>query len=219
MADWNELLPATRAALESIVSAKAALDSSELAMVNNLSVVLNKIRLLEEKAAYIDSTNFEILSQLVLIENKIVSLTASFIEISAVRATGSTPGEATRITDAEYQKRYIDALASYQNGQYDQAIRRFSDLVSVNPGHNLADNAQYWIGESYYATKNFRRAIGEFEKVLVYSNSNKDDDAQYKLALCYWNVGNHEKARTEFQRLLDRFQNSEFAPKARRFIQ
>ncbi len=74
----TEALPALRSSLEATVKAKSAMDSSELAFVNQMSLLMNKIRLLEDKAAYIDSTNFEILSQLVLIENKIVSLTSSF---------------------------------------------------------------------------------------------------------------------------------------------
>ncbi|MQY63401.1 MAG: hypothetical protein GH143_03730, partial [Calditrichaeota bacterium] len=43
------VVPELRASLESAVKAKAAMDSSELTLVNQLSLIMNKIRLLEEK--------------------------------------------------------------------------------------------------------------------------------------------------------------------------
>lgn len=212
------VLPQLRASLESAVKAKAAMDSSELVLVNQLSMIMNKIRLLEDKAAYIDSTNFEILSQLVLIENKIVSLTSSFNDIMAARQTESSPPSAA-LTDEEFRRRYIEALTTYQNGQYREAIDKFSELVSDGAHHELADNSQYWLAECYYAMKNFKRAITEFERVFNYSDSDKGDDARYKIALSYWNVGSHDRARIEFQKLLDEYPGSDLGDKARRYIQ
>jgi len=211
-------MPALRQSLESAVKAKAAMDSSELTLVNQLSMIMNKIRLLEDKASYIDSTNFEILSQLVLLENKIVSLTSSFNDIMAARqAEASAPSLA--LTDEEFRRRYIEALTAYQNGQYREAIDKFTALVRDNSDHELADNSQYWLAECSYATKNFKQAIAEFERVFNYPASDKGDDARYKIALCYWNVGSHDRARIEFQKLLDEYPGSDLNEKARRYLQ
>ncbi len=212
------VVPELRASLESAVKAKAAMDSSELTLVNQLSLIMNKIRLLEDKAAYIDSTNFEILSQLVLLENKIVSLTGSFNDIMAARETESSP-PSTALTDEEFRRRYIQALTAYQNGQYREAEDRFAELVSGGSQHELADNSQYWLAECFYARKNFKRAIAEFERVFNYPASDKGDDAQYKIALSYWNVGSHDRARIEFQKLLDEYPDTDLGNKARRFLQ
>ncbi|UCD37018.1 MAG: tetratricopeptide repeat protein, partial [Fidelibacterota bacterium] len=180
----NEVLPELRASLASAVEAKASMDSSELALVNRLSLIMNKIRLLEDKAAYIDSTNFEILSQLVLIENKIVSLTSSFNDIMAARQPETRPPTAA-MTDEEFRRSYIDALSAYQNGQYSQAADKFAELIKDGSQHELADNSQYWLAECYYARRNFKRAISEFERVFNYPSSDKGDDARYKIALSY----------------------------------
>lgn len=212
------VVPELRASLESAVKAKAAMDSSELTLVNQLSLIINKIRLLEDKAAYIDSTNFEILSQLVLLENKIVSLTGSFSDIMAAREAESSP-PSTALTDEEFRRRYIQALTAYQNGQYREAEDRFAELVSGRSQHELADNSQYWLAECFYATKNFKRAIAEFERVFNYPASDKGDDARYKIALSYWNVGSHDRARIEFQKLLDEYPDTDLGNKARRFLQ
>ncbi len=214
----TEVVPELKASLESAVKAKAAMDSSELTLISQLSLIMNKIRLLEDKAAYIDSTNFEILSQLVLLENKIVSLTSSFNDIMAVRQAESQP-PSTALTDEEFRRRYIEALTAYQNGQYRDAVDRFTDLLSGGSQHELEDNAQYWLAECFYAIKNFKRAITEFERVFNYPTSDKGDDARYKIALSYWNVGSHDRARIEFRKLLDEYPNTDLGDKARRFLQ
>lgn len=216
--DITAVVPELRASLESAVKAKTSMDSSELALVNQLSLMMNKIRLLEDKASYIDSTNFEILSQLVLIENKIVSLTSSFNDIMAARqAESSSP--ATSLTDEEFRRSYIEALTAYQNGQYAQASDLFVELVKTGGQHELTDNSQYWLAECFYARKNFKRAISEFERIFNYPASDKADDARYKIGLSYWNAGSHDRARIEFQRLLDEFPNSDLGEKARRYLQ
>jgi TolA-binding protein len=215
--DITAVVPELRASLESAVKAKTSMDSSELALVNQLSLMMNKIRLLEDKASYIDSTNFEILSQLVLIENKIVSLTSSFNDIMAARQTEASP-PATSLTDEDFRRRYVEALTAYQNGQYDQAGDQFMELMKSGDQHELTDNSQYWLAECFYARKNFKRAISEFERIFNYPASDKGDDARYKIALCYWNVGSHDRARIEFQKLLDDYPNSDLVEKARRYL-
>jgi TolA-binding protein len=216
--DYNRVIPDLRASLQSAVQAKSSMDSSELALVNRLSLIMNKIRLLEDKAAYIDSTNFEILSQLVLLENKIISLTSSFNDIMAARQSEAVPPP-TAMTDEDFRKQYIAALTTYQNGNYRVGTDQFTELVNNGGQHELADNAQYWLAECYYAMKNFKRAIAEFEHIFNYANSDKADDARYKIALSYWNVGSHDRARVEYRKLLDEYPDSELTDKARRFFQ
>ena len=45
-------------------------------------------------------------------------------------------------------------------------------------------------------SKDYKRAIIEFEKVFTFVNTNKNDDAQYKIALAHQSIGNIDKART-----------------------
>lgn len=216
--DLTGALPQLKSSLQSALTAKSAMDSSELAFVNQMSLMMNKIRLLEDKAAYIDSTNFEILSQLVLIENKIVSLTSSFNDIMAARqGAAATPSPV--LSDEAFRQRYVAALTTYQNGQYTEAAQKFIDLIRTGTQHELADNSQYWLAECYYASKNYKRAISEFERVFTFHGSDKGDDARYKIALSYWNVGSQERARIEFRKLLDEYPNSELDEKARRYLQ
>ena len=215
---FSTVVPDLRRAVGETVSTRAAMDSAGLALVNQLSLVLNKISLLEDKAGYIDSTNFEILTQLVLVENKIVSLATSFNDVMAARQPGRSMSS-DKMTDDEFRGRYIKALTSYQNGQYKFAREQFTELTQIGMDHELADNAQYWLAECYYSTRNFKRAIDEFEKVMPYRGTDKADDAQYKIGLSYWSAGDYVLAKSAMEKLLADYPETSLADQARRYLQ
>lgn len=209
------LLPDLKEALKTTAEGKEQSDSVAILLINRINTLQNKIRILEDKAAYIDSTNFEILAQLVMIENKVVTLTNSFTEMYNLKNEPMPTGQRKQLSPEEYKNRYIQSLTNYQNGNYDGAIAGFSELVLADPMHELADNSQYWLAECYYSQKNYKRSIVEFEKVFTFPGTDKDDDAQLKLGLAYQSMGNIEKAREEYQRLLDYFPGSEYYTKAK----
>ncbi len=90
--------------------------------------------------------------------------------------------------------------------------------MATDTHHSLADNAQYWIGECYFALGDYRAAILAFEKVFTFKQSNKNDYAQYKLGLCYYKLGDKKRARQEFQNLLDNYPDSPLVEKARKYL-
>ncbi len=212
------LLPELRNALKATVMAKKQTDSIAIILVNRINTIQNKIRILEDKAEYTDSTNFEVLSQLVMIENKIVTLTNSFTEMYNLKAESTPTPQQIKISAIEYKKLYLENLGHYQNADFEKAINGFSNLIMSDPTHELADNCQYWLAECYYSSKNFKRAIAEFEKVFSFQGTDKDDDAQLKLALAYQSMGDLENAVAEYSRLMDYFPGSEYYQRAKEAI-
>ena len=192
--------------------------SFEKEITNTLIKVQNKIHILEDRTFYTDSLYFEIVNDLVMIENKIESLISSYkemIEISGNKKTRVIP----KITDEEYQAKYIESLSNYQNAEWNLGLDGFKFLIEVDSNHDLADNCQYWIGEVYYSLKDFRRSIKEFEKVFTFPGTNKSDDAQFKLGLCYVNIGQVDKAKQEFESLLEFYPNSEYYKRSQEYLQ
>ena len=59
---------------------------------------------------------------------------------------------------------YLKAFADYAAGRYQPAIEGFSAFVDSYPGNDYAGNAQYWLGECYYALQDYQQAVREFEK-------------------------------------------------------
>jgi len=109
-----------------------------------------------------------------------------------------------------YKIKYQNALQAFDSSRYNDALASFQKLINSNPNNDLADNSQYWIGESYYGLKDYERALLEFEKVFTFPNNNKMDDAQIKLGICYLKLKNLVKAKEEFNRLIQIFPDSEY---------
>ena len=208
------LLPELMAAFKQAVKSKTQQDSITLVIMKRINTLSNKIAMLDNQARFMDSTALEIYNKLVMVENKIVTLTSSYNEMAKLKS-GMPVSSEPKFNAAKYKQTYMESLGYFQNEEYDDAIVGFTDLVSSDATNELADNSQYWLAECYYSQKNFKRAIGEFEKVFNFAGTDKDDDAQLKLGLAYQSMGNLEKAREEFQRLIDYFPGSEYYPKAK----
>ena len=192
-------------------------DDTQVDVISTMIRLKNKIKILEDRAFYTDSLYFEIVNDLVQIENKIVSLTTSYKEMIQLKTTGSIK-ELPSISDEEYTARYIESLSFYQNGEWNKSLDGFTYLIAVNSSHDLADNCQYWVGEVYYGLKDYKRSISEFEKVFSFPGTNKADDAQYKLGLCYLNINNNTRALEEFTKVIDYYSNSEYYNKVKQYI-
>ena len=191
--------------------------SFEKEVTNTLIKIQKKIQILEDRTFYTDSLYFEIVNDLVMIENKITSLISSYKEMSEITGKKKTR-IIPKITNAEYQAKYIESLSNYQNGEWNLSLDGFKFLIQADSNHELADNCQYWIGEIYYSQKDFRRSINEFEKVFTFPGTNKSDDAQFKLGLCYVNIGQIDKAKQEFENLLEFYPNSEYYKKGQEYL-
>src|SRR5712691_4478273 len=73
----------------------------------------------------------------------------------------------TQITPGNPDQLFAAAYGDYSRGNYDLAISEFRQYVETYPTSEMADNAQYWIGECYYGKKQLNQAIAEFNKVVL----------------------------------------------------
>ncbi len=110
----------------------------------------------------------------------------------------------------EAQLAYDNAKVIYDSGDYEEASGMFRSFLEKYPLHELAANARYWLGESYYSMEEYNKAIGEFEKVTwKYPDSGKAPDAQFKLGLSYLQQGNKLQARQELEKVNRQYPNYE----------
>lgn len=119
---------------------------------------------------------------------------------------------------SEFALYYQDALDEFYARRYDRAITKFRDLLMRSDAGDLADNCQYWIGESYYAQGKYLMAVVEFEKVYAYANSNKLSDAQLMVGIALYKMGDNQQAETQFSTLLSFHNSGDAAQKARHFL-
>jgi tol-pal system protein YbgF len=111
---------------------------------------------------------------------------------------------------------YLQAFADYASGRYPQAIKGFEAFVHNYPGSDYAGNAQYWLGECYYALENYEQAVRELQKVEdQHPGNSKVPDALLKMVPALRKLNRFERAREVTDDLLRRFPDSPAAQKAR----
>ncbi|NOZ09350.1 MAG: tetratricopeptide repeat protein [FCB group bacterium] len=177
----------------------------------------NRLKIVEDRTTFSDSISFEMQNELENLMTRIELLEKNTAKISqGYLRSGETNLPA--LTDEEYRTKYISALASYQNGEYAVAEKAFHELIQINPLHDLADNSQYWIGEIYYARKNYRQALEEFQKVMDFKDSNKADHALFKIGLCYLNIGDTKQAKATFLTHITKYPNSELYSRSKSYL-
>jgi TolA-binding protein len=109
-------------------------------------------------------------------------------------------------------------LSAYYDRQYGVANEKFERIINEFGSSNLADNAQYWVGECEYGQKHYQSALDAFHLVFQYDKTEKDDDAQFMLRQCYYQLGNLDSALVEFNRLKIDYPESEYMGRAEAYI-
>jgi tol-pal system protein YbgF len=102
---------------------------------------------------------------------------------------------------AQGEQLYHDAFKLLQDGDYAGAERAFKSFVQNNPKHPLAGNAQYWLGETYYARREYQNAMVAFaEGYKTYKASPKGPDNLLKLGITLAVMNKKQEACAVFQR-------------------
>lgn len=114
------------------------------------------------------------------------------------------------------QVQYDFAIDLMKRGQYDQARAAFIEFLQLHPKDTLAGNAQYWLGETYYAQNRHKEAGDAFlTGYTTYSSSNKAPDSLLKLGMSLNALGNKDAACTVWSELGSRFPQASPAVVAR----
>jgi tol-pal system protein YbgF len=89
---------------------------------------------------------------------------------------------------------FAAATGDYFRGNYDLALSEFKTYVETFPTSEMADNAQYFIGEILYAQKKMPDAAAAFEKVkIVNPSGDKTAPALYKRGMILLELGQREE--------------------------
>jgi tol-pal system protein YbgF len=129
---------------------------------------------------------------------------------------------------AEEVRDYEDAFRRYRAADYAGAIDRFQVFLQTHPSSEYADNALFWMGESYFKLNDYEQAAVAFDKVVKrFPNGNKVPDALYRQGVSLQEIGNRTKQQKTygpaacqiFKRIADEYPNSERVPEARRQLE
>lgn len=97
---------------------------------------------------------------------------------------------------------YERAKQALDAGELKEARSQFDKLLQRYPDHDMADNALYWLGESWYAEARYLQAAQLFIRVAKeYPRGNKVPDALFKLGRCYEKLGDRSGAVETWRQL------------------
>ena len=139
-------------------------------------------------------------------------------DMPEVRPALDTPSSVTGIAPPDTQARdfavspedekaaYDQAFQSLKDLKYADAATQFSTFVDQYPNSEYADNAQYWLGESYYVTRNYDIALEAFQSLLrTYPDSPKVADGLLKIGYTHYELQQWDQARAALVQVQEQY--------------
>ena len=184
--------------------------------------VAGDVKILREK---IDDTNVRISSMSQEVEALRVAIPQMSIPVTQLLIDPETglpletldnsvaaPPAAPVSTGVSPRRMYDTAWADYTNGQWVLAVEGFEAYLKTFPRSELADDAQFYIGQTYYADGQFRQATTAYEQVLLtYPDGDVVPEASYKRGLALDRLGETDRARQAFELVSTSYPDSTMA--------
>jgi tol-pal system protein YbgF len=126
------------------------------------------------------------------------------------RETKPQPLQTAQIAD-----QYRQALMLFAQGKHADARAAFQQVFDADPSGQLADNALFWIGETYFAASDFKNAMRYYARVTnEYADQNKAPDAMFKTGMAFEKIGDLGMARRTFEECIRKYPYSTSAASA-----
>lgn len=117
--------------------------------------------------------------------------------------------QAAPTTAADEKAAYDKAFQALKELRYADAAEEFQSFLDAYPNSDYADNAQYWLGESYYVTRNYDIALTAFQDLLDrFPDSSKAPDALLKIGYTHYELRQWDDARATLTQVQERYPDS-----------
>jgi tol-pal system protein YbgF len=145
-------------------------------------------------------------------------------DVPEVRPALNTPPSVSGIATPDTQARelalspetekiaYDKAFQSLKDLEYADSAKQFQSFLEQYPNSEYADNAQYWLGESYYVTRNYDIALEAFQALLsTFPNSPKVADALLKIGYTHYELKQWDQARAALIQVQEQYPDTTLA--------
>jgi len=157
------------------------------------------------------STTQELFDQMSRLEARLGEVMGRF-----QRVTERTTAPPAAASGVDVTQLYDQAAQDLTQGRYEMALQGFREVVRQAPASELADNAQYGVGECFFAMARFDSASVAYAGVEALApDGDKVPAALFKLALSQEKEGRDADAKTTLEDLVQRFPNAGEAQLAR----
>jgi tol-pal system protein YbgF len=115
---------------------------------------------------------------------------------------------------------YDKSIALYRDGKYEEAVEGFRTFLKTFPKSDRADNAHFWIGESYMALKQYEQAILAYQEVIKnYPKGNKVPSALLRQGFAFLEIKDQTSAKLLLNRVVKNHPNSSEAKIAQKKLE
>src|SRR6185503_3744826 len=188
---------------------------------NDLRIVRERI---DENTVRITSLSQEV-EALRLAIPQFQSAAPQQVDPSGSSAPGTTPDAAAATATAPPvalapgmtpQRLYNAALADFTAGQWVLCIEGFNQYLRSFSRTDLADDAQWYVGECYQQDGKFTEAIDAYNRVITgYPKGDRVPDAYYKRGMALSAMGQADRARESFETLMKLYPEHDMARMAK----
>lgn len=113
------------------------------------------------------------------------------------------------VSAADEKAAYDQAFQALKELRYADAAEDFQSFLDQYPNSEYADNAQYWLGESYYVTRNYDIALTAFQTLInQYPDSPKAPDALLKIGYTHYELEQWDSARAALTQVQEEYPDS-----------
>ena len=174
----------------------------------------------DAQLASLQTSLTELLDRLDVLNARIAKLESGATPPSAAPSSSSAAPRSTAPRQADIADNYRRALSLFAQSKYPEARAAFQQVFDAEPTGQLADNALFWIGETYYIVRDYANAMRYYERVTKdYATENKAPDAALKLGLTFEKTGDLGMARRTFDECIRKYPYSPAAASAKQELQ
>ncbi|PLX42698.1 MAG: tol-pal system protein YbgF [Deltaproteobacteria bacterium] len=160
------------------------------------------------------------------LNRRIASTTSTKASAAAPPAPAKPPAPAVAAPakpsspEVDPKSLYDKGYSLYQQNKYEEARKAFDAYISAYPKTSLADNAYFWIGESFYNESQYEKAIIFYDKIVrEYADGDKVPSALLKQAFAFDALGDELDAKILLRKVIKEHPKSEQASVARRKLE
>jgi tol-pal system protein YbgF len=179
----------------------------------------------DPRIAEMQTAMTELLERMDVLNHRIAKLE----EERATEVSSSAPAPVTArempqpqraLASAKIADDYRQAIMLFGRGKHADARRAFQEVFEADSSGDLADNALFWIGETYFAATDYTNALRFYARVTnEYPDENKAPDALFKTALTHARTSDLALARKTLQQVIERYPFSSAAAAAKAELQ
>jgi tol-pal system protein YbgF len=208
--------------LENIIGSDVLMQQSR--QLDNLQQEVSMLRdMLEEKDYQLDLITQRQRSLYSDMDRRLNSLEGGASR-SGIAAPVPPPGAASGVPaspaapaagDKDGAQQYTAAFDLLKEGQYSKSITAFEGFLKNFPESKYADNAQYWLGEANYVSRQYKTALDAFQTLIAkYPQSTKIPGARLKIGYTYYELKNWSAARDTLMQVAKLYPDTTVATKA-----